>query len=420
MHVNSLNGHFPSCEQWQKLEVIRLDDNDLTGSIPESVCTMNSAKQFDVKRNIMSGSIPSCVDKLTAMRSLKLSDNKFTGTMPEALHAMTNLQKLFIDGNFFSGNPLVVFDEIQSLEFVYAEDNEFHGLLDDNYPRHMKHLMALDLSANNFTSHVFPRRLLQLPELRILDLSMNSLQGHMPDQLEVNSVLWFFSVYKNMLEGGIPSSLTSLVGLKHLDLSDNQFHGPLRSTLFNFPIIENLFLYDLPDLHAGAIPKEVEMLTSLRELSLKNTNRNGTFPNFRNLTNLVVLDLNQNSLAGTMPPSYGQMPQLESLILSSNPLLKGDVPEFSAESPLWTLMLDSTSVGGSFESICRLPVFQEVHSAAIIVNCNVESDCSCCQCCAESCSNPLISSIEWSWEYDFRSQAHIIGVNMSHVRDPSS
>jgi Leucine-rich repeat (LRR) protein len=86
-----------------------------------------------------------------------------------------------------------------------------------------------------------------------------------------------------------------------------------------------LFMANNP-FEAEVIPKFWDM-TSLRELSLKNTKRTGSIPEWMgtNLTNLVLLDLGDNELEGTIPESLGKLDKLSFLLLNGNNL-NGTVP----------------------------------------------------------------------------------------------
>jgi hypothetical protein len=74
--------------------------------------------------------------------------------------------------------------------------------------------------------------------LRDLNLSHNSLTGHIPSSLANLSVLESLDISSNMLSGFIPMQLTSLTFLEILKLSQNLLTGPIPQGS-QFSIFEN-------------------------------------------------------------------------------------------------------------------------------------------------------------------------------------
>jgi hypothetical protein len=290
--------------------------------------------------------------------------------------------------------------------------------------------MYLDLSTNLFTSSSgfgVPSHLFELPSLRVLDLSNNQLQGIIPDNIPATNLFAFFSVHKNMMTGTIPAALQTMNMLLHLDLANNDFVGPMPSEVFQMPVLSTLFLSENPGLDPGPIPSDVSSMTQLREISLKNTNRDGPLPELLGFSSLFILDLDNNDLTGTIPANYGKLPSLRHLILNRNPLT-GPVPAFVATPNLGTVILDGTDVTGNLSSICDMPGFTgEVELATDIIaiaDCagdNAEIECSCCHCCDsadEGCSDPVVSSLDWTWEYGFRRTAREFKIDLSSLQPP--
>ncbi|MED6154585.1 hypothetical protein PIB30_113954, partial [Stylosanthes scabra] len=93
--------------------------------------------------------------------------------------------------------------------------------------------------------------------------------------------------------GTLPNSVSNLTHLVYLDLSFNNFTGPLPS--FN-------------------------RSNALTRFALNHNSFNGTIPSthFEGLANLVIIDLADNSLDGTVPSTLFALPSLQQLILSEN------------------------------------------------------------------------------------------------------
>ena len=91
----------------------------------------------------------------------------------------------------------------------------------------------------------------------------------------------------------------------------------------------------------GTVPTELASLTNLVQLELWNNSLSGTVPTFLSaLTALTHIDLDNNQLSGTIPTQYSQLTALKVLSLDGN-LVSGTVPnELSSCVALEDLFLD--------------------------------------------------------------------------------
>ncbi|KAM0864651.1 hypothetical protein ACQ4PT_043785 [Festuca glaucescens] len=105
------------------------------------------------------------------------------------------------------------------------------------------------------------------------------------------------------LEGQISSSLGNLTFLSYLDLSGNNFVGPLP-ILGHLQKLQYLYLYD--NHLNGTIPDSLTNCFSLTYLDLSANSLVGVIPSdLDTISDLAFLNLSANSLVGAIPPKVG-------------------------------------------------------------------------------------------------------------------
>ncbi|XP_010493653.1 PREDICTED: probably inactive leucine-rich repeat receptor-like protein kinase At5g48380 [Camelina sativa] len=109
------------------------------------------------------------------------------------------------------------------------------------------------------------------------------------------------------LGGVFPQGIKLCSDLTHLDLSRNNFSGPLPSYISLYsPVITTL------DLSYNSFSGEIPMLIS-------------------NITFLNTLQLHHNQFTGTLPPQLGQLRRLNTFSVADN-RLEGPIPKFNSAS----------------------------------------------------------------------------------------
>lgn len=151
-------------------------------------------------------------------------------------------------------------------------------------------LIALDLAENQFYGPI-PSSLSSLPNLQQLILRVNTFSGSVPQSLTSLKSLLTLDLSRNSLSGPLPNSINSLTSLTRLDLSYNRLTG---------------FLPKLP--------------TNLNELAAKANSLSGPLykSSFEGLTQLMVIELSENSFTRTLEPWFFLLPSLQQINLANN------------------------------------------------------------------------------------------------------
>ncbi|OIW20018.1 hypothetical protein TanjilG_31936 [Lupinus angustifolius] len=282
---NLIRGELPSFGSLSnKFRVLRLRRNLLFGSVPEELLQSSLLlEELDLSGNGFSGSIS--VINSTTLNILNLSSNRLSGSLPRSLSRCTVVD---FSRNMFSGDISVLLSWEDKLEAIDLSSNRLSGSLPPVLGTHSK-LSRVDLSLNELTGSI-PGGLVTSSSLTSLNLSGNKFTGPLPLQssgaselllMPPNHPLEYLDVSSNFLEGGLPSDISKMSGLKLLNLARNGFSGKL--------------------------PNELSKLIYLGHLDLSNNQFTGEIPD-KLSSNLIVFDVSRNDLSGCVPENLQWFP----------------------------------------------------------------------------------------------------------------
>ncbi|CAN4100787.1 unnamed protein product [Withania somnifera] len=135
-----------------------------------------------------------------------------------------------------------------------------------------------------------------------IDINHGDIAGKLPHELGLLYDIALFHINSNRFCGTIPESFLNLKHLFELDLSNNRFVGKFPDVVVQLP---NLRFLDL---------RFNEQMVKINELLLTNNNFHSCLPNeIGILKNLIVFDVSNNQIVGTLPETIGEMESLEQL-----------------------------------------------------------------------------------------------------------
>ncbi|KAJ9186243.1 hypothetical protein P3X46_005769 [Hevea brasiliensis] len=300
---NKVKGRFPNwlLENNGGLQTLNLKNNSFNGQLQEIGTKMlPNMRYLNLARNYFQGDFLFAVGDDCKLMALDLSHNNFSGEVPkELLSSCIFLTCLKLSHNNFHGQ-IVIFN-ITPFDYLQLNDNQFEGTLASLTP--------------NFSHQM------RGPEIEWLDLSNNQLHSEIPHWMGNFTSLRYVNLHNNFFEGRISKELLSI---KYLDLSHNNFSGPLPS-FFHENYLEQINLQG--NRFIGSIPEALLNISTLKVLDLSNNELSGTIPNNTGefLNGLRVLLLGENHLSGFIPNWLCQLNDISLLDLSRNSF-SGSIP----------------------------------------------------------------------------------------------
>ncbi|KAI3953322.1 hypothetical protein MKX01_042317 [Papaver californicum] len=282
MWANNITGKIPNtiCTNGNTyLETLILNNNLMTGTLPESLAACTKLLWVSLSTNRISGKIPSGIGNLKNLAILQLGNNLLDGDIPPELGNCESLIWLDLNSNALTGSlppqlanqaDLITPGLVSGKQFAFVRNEggtscrgaggltEFEGIRSErlaNLPTLHScpsiriytgltvysfvsngSMIYLDVSYNSLSGNI-PNRFGSMNYLQVLNLGHNRLTGSIPDSLGDLKQVGVLDLSHNYLEGYVPGSLGSLSFLSDLDISNNNLRGPLPSggQLITFP-----------------------------------------------------------------------------------------------------------------------------------------------------------------------------------------
>ncbi|KAL6290162.1 hypothetical protein ACE6H2_007672 [Prunus campanulata] len=305
---------FSTCAQ-NLLEELYLPYNQLVGSLPD-LTNLSSLEILELNNNQLSGVISGThFSKLSKLQSLDLSSN----SLVLDIHAdwIPPFQLDFINlGSCKMGPNFPKWLQTQkNFSYLDISDAGISDILPSWFWSLCRNVTFMNLTSNQIAG-TFANLTLEFSYFPELHLSSNKLEGPIPSVLSKASYL---DLSYNKLSGSISFLCSSAAfGLSFLDLSNNKISGQVPDCLTH---LENLVMLDLSyNALSGKIPTTIGSVFQIQTLKLRSNKFVGQLPSsLKNCTSLVVVDVVDNKLSGPIPKWLGvSLKNLVILMLSSN------------------------------------------------------------------------------------------------------
>ncbi|KAI3452211.1 hypothetical protein Pfo_008876 [Paulownia fortunei] len=379
------------------LKTLLLYSNMLEEVIPSELGQLNQLEVLDVSRNNFGGPIPSELGNCTKLSVLVLSNlwdplpnvsslgggysvekfafttdeyNFYEGTIPTGITRLSSLRMLWAPRATLKGNFPASWGSCNNLEMLNLAQNYFSGQISEGFS-YCRKLRFLDLSSNILSGEIIDK--IPVPCMSLFDVSGNYLSGSIPkfnyeacapiqsmhgdslDPYDPSSAYITYFGYRTQIETSFPfygdGGSFSVVH----NFGSNNLSGPLQSmpvaserlgkqTVYAFLAGRNRLTGNL----AGAFFEKCDQARGI----IVNVTNNGLFGQVPTdiatmCKTLILLDASSNQIAGSLPPSIGDLVSLLVLNLSWNPF-QGSIPSSIGQiKDLKCLSLAGNNLNGS-------------------------------------------------------------------------
>ncbi|XP_030966954.1 receptor-like protein 6 isoform X1 [Quercus lobata] len=303
---NLLQGQFPTLNS-SNLQFIFFSNNNLTGEIPSLICDAIHLGVLDLSHNNLSGMIPKCLVNSTSLSVLDLRMNSLHGTIPTTFVIRNNFRTINLNGNQLEGPLPPSLANCRDLEILDLGNNKINGVF-PYWLGSLYKLQVLVIRSNRFQGRIGnPKTKFPFPNLRIIDISNNQFNGPLPIKyfkyLKAMKIVEESEVAsKYMGENYYQDSLNIMMKGHYIEMER------VLTILTSIDFSNNSF--------RGEMPKIIGRLKSLKGLNFSYNNLIGYIPSsIGNLTNLEWLDLSFNKLGGEIPSQLTDLTSLEVLNL---------------------------------------------------------------------------------------------------------
>ncbi|KAK6931646.1 Leucine-rich repeat [Dillenia turbinata] len=232
---NLLSGYIPQSIGYMmpELFILRVSNNKFIGTLPESLCQMESLRVLDVSKNQLTGKLPECWNSSERLTVIDASENSFSGQIPWSLGSIPSLQSIHLQENKFLGELPESLKNLTNLQTLDIGHNAFYGVIPSWLGENLASLRFLSLESNNFAGEI-PLQLCNLNALQLLNLAQNNLNGTIPHCFRnfTSMIVGTEALeQKNAPQGEIPKSLSKLCNLHEFYSSENRIRGDISNIL---------------------------------------------------------------------------------------------------------------------------------------------------------------------------------------------
>ncbi|PRQ30200.1 putative non-specific serine/threonine protein kinase [Rosa chinensis] len=266
---NLINSSFP---KWifnlSSLTKLDLGWNSFSDPFVDEFSTLKSLEHLDLSHTGLKGQVPKFIGNLCKLKSLDLAFNYFdggiqeflnlsncglVGKLPSSLRILKSLQHLTLRANLFNGSIPESFGQLSQLVDLDLFFNSWEGSLTKAHFINLTRLESFRVSTDRCVPIIFNLTDYEwVPPFKLHEIHMDNcrvsltnagISGPIPEEwlFKISSQIQWLDLSYNQMSGKLPFRF-NFPTLYEIDLSHNQFDGPLHLSSTNAPILNYLYL----------------------------------------------------------------------------------------------------------------------------------------------------------------------------------
>ncbi|GMH62053.1 hypothetical protein TL16_g03398 [Triparma laevis f. inornata] len=302
----SLSGQIPvEIGNLKELKTLHVEHNALTGEIPDALGECEALEDLGLEKNHLNGPLPKALGNCSKLKMVRVHENEnLDGKIPVEFGQCLNLEELSLNGNNLTGGIPKELGNCKKLHILNLQDNNERFI--EETPDEVSSLPRMEKIHFNSGIHAQGRlgkdgkfvmnlweslkgdpkaitmvdgvdvgfdvtkwNLVTVKSGRItrLDWYNQNLSGTINSEISKLDELFYLGIGRNLLNGGIPASIGTMVHLSVIELSNNRLSGPVPD-LSKCVDLNQLLLHGNKDLIADEF--DTGPLTKLTKLHLPN------------------------------------------------------------------------------------------------------------------------------------------------------
>lgn len=354
------------------LEVVRLNTNDLTGSLSEKLGQLTNLTDLYLNGNKQfGGNIPSAIGQLKKLVSINVAQTAVGGPIPQSLTGCESLKNFMAYSAGFTGEIPDFWDQLPTIGVLQLYDNPgLEGPIPATIGT-LKSATGIQLKNCNLTGNI-PASFGGLEKCGNLQLNGNKLSGVVPAEVQAHpkwlpDAGWKYEVnilpqqdgYGLLLGYSRQTDSLALVAIynasKGAEWAKNKWDLTKPINEWNSVTVTDDRVTALKLTTSGTIteewelPAEVGMLTEVTDFRVNSNKLKGSIPeSIYDLPKLQKLYFQNNNLSGSLSSKLGNLTELTEFYIDRNVNLGGSIPASIGNlTKLVSINIAKTGIGGT-------------------------------------------------------------------------
>lgn len=178
--------------------------------------------------------IPENIGNLDKLKILRLTGNYLKGILPESIANLEDLEVLKLNSNYLTGSIPSNIGNLLTIDTLWLTDNSL-GCYEYDYEcdaiSDKKYCCSIHCDATDLCVGGIPNSITTISGLKAMQLEENFLSENIPDDIGDIDSLRYLYLDNNKLEGEIPSSIGNLKKLRRMKLLNNDLVGEIPDSI---------------------------------------------------------------------------------------------------------------------------------------------------------------------------------------------